>query len=188
MFFFSDGFSAIDFIGVGNNIRYWSSIAKTCKGAINVEVLEYMPHLEGYWEISFEYYLVHSAPLPHVYMCIRSKSEAKVGSILTLSHNYLFHYIKLGDLIEFPKEIIGNNIYILLVSETKLNDTFPICQFLIESYQVPIRVDRNNHGGGLLLYFPDHISCKKVTINFDTAIEAIAIEINLKKRKWLLIG
>ena len=90
--------------------------------------------------------------------------------------------------IEFLKEIIGNNIYILLVSETKLNDTFPICQFLIEGYQVPIRVDRNDHGGGLLLYFRDHIPCKKVTINFDPAIEAIAIEINLKKRKWLLIG
>ena len=55
--------------------------------------------------------------------------------------------------IEFLKEIIGNNIDILLVSETKLNHTFPIRQFLIEGYQIPIRVDRNDHGGGLLLYF-----------------------------------
>ena len=30
--------------------------------------------------------------------------------------------------------------------------------------------------------------CKKVTINFDQAIKAIAIEINLKKGKWILIG
>ena len=90
--------------------------------------------------------------------------------------------------IEFLKEIIGNNIDILLISETNLNGSFPICQFLIDGYQVPIRVDRNDHGGGLLLYFQDHIPCKKVTINFDPAIEAIAIEINLKKRKWILIG
>ena len=52
--------------------------------------------------------------------------------------------------IEFLKEIIGNNIYILLVSETKQNYTFPIYQLLTEGYQVPIRVDRNDHGGGLL--------------------------------------
>ena len=87
--------------------------------------------------------------------------------------------------MEFLKELIGNSIDILLVSETKLNHTFPICQFLIEVYQVPIRVDRNDHGGGLLLYFRD--PCKKVTINFDPAIEAIAMEINLKERKWILI-
>ena len=59
--------------------------------------------------------------------------------------------------IEFHKDIIGNSIDVLLVSEIKLNHTFPICQFLIEVYQVPIRVDRNDHGGGLLLYFRDHI-------------------------------
>ena len=29
---------------------------------------------------------------------------------------------------------------------------------------------------------------KKVTINFDPAIEAIAIEINLKKRKWIQLA
>ena len=56
---------------------------------------------------------------------------------------------------------------------------------MIDCYQVPIRVDRNDHGGGLLLYFQAISLVKKVTIN--PAIEAIAIEINLK-RKWILIG
>ena len=89
---------------------------------------------------------------------------------------------------EFLKELIGNNIDIFLISETKLNDTFPTGQFRINGYHVPLRLDRNDKGGGLLLYFRDHIPCKKIIIDFGPALEAIVIEINLKKRKWLLIG
>ena len=90
--------------------------------------------------------------------------------------------------MEFLQELIGINLDIFLISETKLNDTFPSGQFLINGYHVPLRLDRNDNGGGLLLYFRDHIPCKKLKLDFNPEIEAIAIEINLKKRKWLLIG
>ena len=89
---------------------------------------------------------------------------------------------------EFLKELIGNNIDIFLISETKLNDTFPFVQFLINGYHTPFRFDRNDNGGGLLLYFRDHIPCKKITLDFRPVLEAIVIQINLKKRIWLLIG
>ena len=89
--------------------------------------------------------------------------------------------------IEFLKELIGINVDIFLISETKLNDTFPTGQFLINGYQLPLRFDRNGNGG-LLLYCRDHIPCKKLNFDFNPVIEVIAIEINLKKRKWLLIG
>ena len=62
---------------------------------------------------------------------------------------------------EFLKEITGNNIDVFLISETKLNDTFPSGQFLMNGYHVPFRLDRNDNGGGLLLYFRDHIPCKQ---------------------------
>ena len=89
---------------------------------------------------------------------------------------------------EFLKELIGNNIDIFLISETKLNDTFPFRLFLINDYHTPFRFDRNDNGGGLLLYFRDHIPCKKITLDFRPVLEAIVIVINLKKRIWLLIG
>ena len=89
---------------------------------------------------------------------------------------------------EFLKDLIGNNIDVLLISETKLNDSFPPGQFMIDGYHVPFRMDRNDRGGGLLLYFREHIPCKKIIVDFDLLIEVIVIEINLKKRKWLLIG
>ena len=48
---------------------------------------------------------------------------------------------------EFLKDIIGNNIDIFLISETKLNDTFPLGQFMINGYHVPFRLDRNDMAG-----------------------------------------
>ena len=90
--------------------------------------------------------------------------------------------------IEFLKELIGNNIDILLVSETKLNETFPISEFLMDVFQVPLRLDRNRNVGGLLLFYRDHIPCKKIKFDFNPEIEAIVVEINIKKRKWVLIG
>ena len=90
--------------------------------------------------------------------------------------------------IEDLKYLIAENIDTLLISETKLNNTFPESQFLISGFQPPYRVDRNEKGGGLLLYVREHIPSKKLNINFYPKIEAFAIEINLKKKKWLLIS
>ena len=39
-----------------------------------------------------------------------------------------------------------------MVSETKLDESFPIGQFIIEVFGVPYRVDRNGIGGGLMLF------------------------------------
>ena len=94
----------------------------------------------------------------------------------------------IGYKIEFLKERIGNNINILLVSETKLNETFPTSEFLMDEFQVPVRLDRKGNGGGLLLFYRDHIPCKKIKFDFNPEIETIVVEINMKKRKWVLIG
>ena len=50
---------------------------------------------------------------------------------------------KFGYLIE---QITGN-IYILMISETKLDSSFPTGQFLINGYSEPFRNDRNSQGG-----------------------------------------
>ena len=89
---------------------------------------------------------------------------------------------------DFLKELIGNNIDIFLISETKLNDTFPFGQYLINGYHTPFRFDRNDNGGGLLLYFRDHIPCKKITLDFRPVLEVIVIEIKLKKEYGCLLA
>ena len=44
-------------------------------------------------------------------------------------------------------------IDILMISETKLDYSFPEAQFYIEGFRTPFRLDCNKHGGGILLYF-----------------------------------
>ena len=52
---------------------------------------------------------------------------------------------------------IAQYVDILMLSETKLDSTFPSTQFLINGFSVPHRLDRNNKGGGILLYVRDKI-------------------------------
>ena len=47
---------------------------------------------------------------------------------------------------------ISNNVDILMISETKLDNSFLEGQFLIPEYSSPYRFDRNCRGGGIMLY------------------------------------
>ena len=86
------------------------------------------------------------------------------------------------------KYIVGENIDISLISESKLNESFPDEQFFMNGFQLPFRVDRTDKGGGLLLYVKKDILCRVIPVNSTLKIEVIVLEINLKKRKRLLLG
>ena len=66
--------------------------------------------------------------------------------------------------LEFLKEQIQDNTDILMISETKIDASFPIGQFLLNSYSTPIRLDRNAHGGGILLYVREDIPSKLLLV------------------------
>ena len=53
--------------------------------------------------------------------------------------------------------ITDTNIDILLISETKLNDSFLSAQFRLKGFCTPYRIDRNSKGGGFLSYFREDI-------------------------------
>ena len=59
------------------------------------------------------------------------------------------------------KDIIENNFDIFLISETKIDDSFPANQFKIQGFN-QYRLDRNCFGGGLLLYIKSSIPSKIV--------------------------
>ena len=63
----------------------------------------------------------------------------------------------LGSKYEPLRPLIKENIDILLVSETKLDDKYPKGQFKIDGYDKPIRLDRNKHGGGILFFIRDDL-------------------------------
>ena len=49
-------------------------------------------------------------------------------------------------------EQITWNIDILMISETKLDTSFPTGQFLINGYSELFRIDQNSQGDGIILY------------------------------------
>ena len=55
---------------------------------------------------------------------------------------------------------ITGNVDIIMISETKLDNSFPEGQFLIEGYSKPYRTHRNCHGRSLMLYVRADISSK----------------------------
>ena len=87
------------------------------------------------------------------------------------------------------KEVVGKNIDILTIQETKLDSSFPPQQFTIEGYSVPYRLDRNRNGGGILVYVREDIPSKQLSKhNFTQYVEGLFIEINLRKTKLLFFG
>ena len=84
---------------------------------------------------------------------------------------------------EVLKFMIDNNIDIFLISETKLDDSFPSAQFLIKGFSALYRFDRNSKGVGLLFYIREDIPSKILTYSSNCDIKTYLVEINLRKRK-----
>ena len=85
------------------------------------------------------------------------------------------------------KDLLADNIDLLLLSETKLDDSFPLSQFRIDGYRL-FRKDRDRFGGGLCLFVNEDIPCREIECTFLHGTEYLCVEINLRKRKWLVIG
>ena len=49
--------------------------------------------------------------------------------------------------------MLTHYIDILMITETKLDDSFSVSQFGIDGFSTPFRLDRNKNGGGILLTF-----------------------------------
>ena len=75
-----------------------------------------------------------------------------------------------------------------VISESKLDGSFPSAQFAIESCKINARRGRNGHGGGLIEFVKWGIICKRVK-QFETVIsESIFSEITISRKKWLCVG
>ena len=83
---------------------------------------------------------------------------------------------------------VAENIYILLITETKLDSIFPVNQFYVNGYNVPYRQDRNTNGGCILVYFRDDIRSRIIeSENLSSSFECLVIGISFILKKWPLI-
>ena len=80
------------------------------------------------------------------------------------------------------KDTVLKYIDILILTETKLDKTFVTSQFLMDGFSKPCRFDRNEYGGGVMIYIrdiiPSNISEKHSCPNH---VECLFIELNFRK-------
>ena len=82
-------------------------------------------------------------------------------------------------------QLIRGKIDVLLISETKIDDSFPKGQFLIDGFSAPYRLVLNYQGGGLMLFVREDILSNLLTSE-EKPIESFYVELNLRNSKWLV--
>ena len=88
---------------------------------------------------------------------------------------------KLSRIMDF-----ADGINILCFTETHLSDDVPTSDLLLDNYEVPFRLDRTNHGGGILVYIMNGILANRRTDLENDVDEILWFEIILKSSKYLI--
>ena len=73
-----------------------------------------------------------------------------------------------------------------MISETKGDNSFPDGEFSLDGFGTPFRLDRNRNGGGIMLFIRNDIPAK-VVFTDSRPRERFYVELNFRKKKWLLI-
>ena len=90
---------------------------------------------------------------------------------------------------EALRSLIKDKLDVFVITETKIDASFPNTQFLIDGFSTPYRLDRNINGGGILIFVSDSIPCNEVEfISKPNDIEGIFLELNLRQKHWLVMG
>ena len=114
------------------------------------------------------------------------KTKLKDIRITNLNRIVVSH-ININSIANKFKLLMGN-VDILMVTETKIDESFPTIQFVIPSFISPYRFDRTKDGGGMLVYIREDIPSKLLNISYIASdIEFLGIDVNLQKVKWLVI-
>ena len=120
-------------------------------------------------------------------------NENKVLKNLRLktSNKVIIGHININSLrnkFELLTEMVRDKVDLLMISETKLDSSFPNAQFYMKFYSKPYRLDRNSKGGGIILYVREDIPSKLISSSCTNhGKEYFLVELNLRKQKWLII-
>ena len=84
----------------------------------------------------------------------------------------------------FLESEVSKHLDILLISETKIDESFSSPQFLLDGFSRPYRLDGCANGGGILLYVRDGISsCLLTEHKLQDNAKCLFTEINVRKKK-----
>ena len=153
---------------VRRNEKIIRNVSENCKNAPFEKILE---NNKANFKCNFENDLKH----------LRKKNMHKivVGQLNIISIQNKFDHLMVA---------VSGNIDILLITETKIDSTFPVNQFYLNGYNVPYRNDRNTNGGGILVYIRDDIRSRIIKCeNLPISFEGLVVELSFNLKKWLLI-
>ena len=72
-----------------------------------------------------------------------------------------------------------------MISETKIDESFPRGNFLIDGFSSPYRLDRDSKGVGIMLYVREDIPSNFLASD-NKLIESLYVELNLQNVKILI--
>ena len=94
------------------------------------------------------------------------------------TNQYQFYQKKFDALVS----AVRDNVDILMMSETKIDNSFHTRQFLIEGFTTPYRLDRNGSGRVSLVYLCEDIPSELIPADFSNR-EGLFPDLNLRKTK-----
>ena len=130
-----------------------------------------------------------NAPFEKISENNKTNFKCNFENVLKNLRKKSMHKIVVGQInINHLMATVSGNIDILMITETKIDSTFPVNQFYLNDYNVPYRNDRNTNGGGILVYIRDDIRSRIIECeNLPSSFEGLVIELSFNLKKWLLI-
>ena len=121
-----------------------------------------------------------SSDKAHEQDCISKLRNIRVKNVITGPLNINF----LASKFDEYKLVVSGIFDILIITETKIDNTFPTSQSYSEGFSMPHRLDRNRNDGGIIIYVREDIPIKILTKhNLPEDIEGLFLEINFRKCK-----
>ena len=98
---------------------------------------------------------------------------------LKLLHNPLIAYLNINSLrnkvIDLGEILKDLPLDYMVISETKLDESFPNSQFKLNGYEVRARRDRHKHGGGLVEFVRQGFTCKRLKKNMNLITVSVSV-------------
>ena len=108
---------------------------------------------------------------------------------LKFLHNPRIAYLNISSLrnkvIDLGEILKDLPLDYLVISETKLEESFPNAQFKLNGYEIRARRDRHKHGGELIEFVRQGFICKRSKKYEPNYSECIYSEFTISKRKWI---
>ena len=103
------------------------------------------------------------------------------------SNKLIFAHININSIrnkFEFLSTQLKENLDVLIVSETKIDNRFLVGNFVIDGFSIPYRLDRDSNGGGIMLHVREDIPSNLLTTDYKKHIEGFYVK--WRNQKWLI--